>query len=100
MRALTASSFLVRRDPATLEQLTAAIPLPVNVLVVPGLTLADLKNLGVRRVSTGSLPYRVAIDAAVEVALAVRDGREVATATSYAESQQRLVDFASRTDAG
>lgn len=87
-------------DPATLEQLTAAIPLPVNVLVVPGLTLADLKNLGVRRVSTGSLPYRVAIDAAVEVALAVRDGREVATATSYAESQQRLVDFASRTDAG
>lgn len=83
-------------DPATLEQLAAAIPLPVNVLVVPGLTLADLKNLGVRRVSTGSLPYRVAIDAAVEVASAVRDGREVATATSYDESQQRLLDFASR----
>lgn len=85
-------------DPATLKQLTAAIPLPVNVLVTPGLTLADLKNLGVRRVSTGSLPYRVAIDAAVDVAVAVRDGREVPTATSYAESQKRLLDFALRTD--
>jgi 2-methylisocitrate lyase-like PEP mutase family enzyme len=80
-------------DPSTLEQLTAAIPLPVNVLIVPGLTLADLKNLGVRRVSTGSLPYRAAIDAAVEVARAVRDGREVVAATSYGESQQRLLDF-------
>lgn len=83
-------------DPETVEQLTAAIALPVNVLVVPGLTLADLKNLGVRRVSTGSLPYRVAIDAAVEVAAAVRDGRGVPSATSYAESQQRLIDFARR----
>jgi 2-methylisocitrate lyase-like PEP mutase family enzyme len=83
-------------DPSTLEKLTAGIPLPVNVLLVPNLTLVDLKNLGVRRVSTGSLPYRVAIDAAVDVATAARDGREVATATSYAESQQRLLDFASR----
>ncbi len=82
-------------DPATLEQLTAGIPLPVNVLVVPRLTLDDLKNLGVRRVSTGSLPYRVAIDAAVEVARAVRDRRAVPTATSYDESQRRLIDFAS-----
>lgn len=81
-------------DPATLEQLAAAIPLPLNVLVVPGLTLARLGEVGVRRVSTGSLPYRVAIDAAVEVAAAVRDGREPPTATSYAEAQQRLVDFA------
>ena len=75
--------------------MTAGIPLPVNVLVVPRLTLDDLKNLGVRRVSTGSLPYRVAIDAAVEVARAVRDRRAVSTATSYDESQRRLIDFAS-----
>lgn len=83
-------------DPATLEQLAAAIPLPLNVLVVPGLTVAELKNVGVRRVSTGSLPYRAAIDAAVGVAAAVRDGREVPSATSYAVSQQRLLDFARR----
>ena len=81
-------------DPATLEQLASAIPLPLNVLVVPGLALAELGALGVRRVSTGSLPYRVAIDAAVGVATAVRDGRPLPAATSYAESQQRLVDFA------
>lgn len=87
-------------DPATLEQLTAGIPLPVNVLVVPSLTLDDLKNLGIRRVSTGSLPYRAAIDAAVDVARAVRDRRDVPTATSYDESQQRLVDFASRAKRG
>ncbi|MFF9563728.1 isocitrate lyase/phosphoenolpyruvate mutase family protein [Leifsonia sp. NPDC014704] len=81
-------------DPATIEQLAAAIPLPLNVLVVPGLTLDRLGELGVRRVSTGSLPYRVAIDAAVDVAAAVRDGRDLPTATSYAEAQQRLIDFA------
>jgi 2-methylisocitrate lyase-like PEP mutase family enzyme len=86
-------------DPATLEQLVAAIPLPLNVLVVPGLTLAQLGELGVRRVSTGSLPYRVAIDAAVGVAGAVRDGRALPAATSYAASQQRLLDFARLTEA-
>lgn len=85
-------------DAATIEQLAAAIPLPLNVLVVPGLSLDRLGELGVRRVSTGSLPYRVAIDAAVDVATAVRDGREPPTAISYAEAQQRLVDFARRTD--
>jgi 2-methylisocitrate lyase-like PEP mutase family enzyme len=80
-------------DPATLEQLASGIPLPLNVLVVPGLTLADLQQLGVRRVSTGSLPYRVAIDAAAGVATAVRDGREPPSATSYARFQQQLLDF-------
>ncbi|WP_431279179.1 isocitrate lyase/PEP mutase family protein [Leifsonia poae] len=85
-------------EPATLEELAEGIPLPLNVLIVPGLSLAELGNLGVRRVSTGSLPYRVAIDAAVGVAIALRDGGEVASATSYAESQQRLLDFAKRAD--
>lgn len=87
-------------DPATLEQLAAALPLPLNVLAVPGLSLAQLGELGVRRVSTGSLPYRVAIDAAVGVAEAVRDGRALPAATSYAASQQRLLDFARRAEAG
>ena len=85
-------------DPATIEHLAAAIPLPLNILVVPGLTLDDLQVLGVRRVSTGSLPYRAAIDAAVEVAAAVRDGRDVPVATSYAEWQQQLIAFERRAD--
>ena len=81
-------------DPSTIAELADAIPLPLNVLVVPGLTLDDLQSLGVRRVSTGSLPYRVAIDAAVDVAEALRERREVPSATSYAVAQQRLVGFA------
>lgn len=78
-------------DPEQLRELTARIPVPVNVLVVPGLTLADLGGLGVRRVSTGSLPYRAAIDAAVGVATAVRDGQAVPSATPYPRMQEWLV---------
>jgi len=80
-------------DPAELRELTASIPVPVNVLVVPDLSLAELAELGVRRVSTGSLPYRAAIDAAVAVAGSVRDGRAVPAATPYPEMQERLVRF-------
>ena len=80
-------------DPAELRELSAAIPVPLNVLVVPALSLAELGALGVRRVSTGSLPYRAAIDAAVAVAAAVRDGDDVPSATPYPEMQGRLVDY-------
>ncbi len=80
-------------DPAELRELSAAIPVPLNVLVVPALSLAELGELGVRRVSTGSLPYRAAIDAAVAVAAAVRDGDDVPSATPYPEMQGRLVDY-------
>lgn len=80
-------------DPDDLRRLTSSIPVPVNVLVVPGLSLARLAELGVRRVSTGSLPYRAAIDAAVEVAGSVRDGRTAPAATPYPELQARLVRF-------
>ena len=67
--------------------------MPVNVLVVPALSLTELAALGVRRVSTGSLPYRAAIDAAVAVAASVRDERPVPAATPYPEMQDRLVAF-------
>jgi 2-methylisocitrate lyase-like PEP mutase family enzyme len=83
-------------EPAELRELGAAIPVPLNVLVVPGLSLTELGELGVGRVSTGSLPYRAALDAAVAVAAAVRDGDDVLPATPYAEMQARLVDYARR----
>jgi 2-methylisocitrate lyase-like PEP mutase family enzyme len=83
-------------DPADLRQLTANIPLPVNVLVVPGLSLAELADLGVRRVSTGSLPYRAAVDAAVQAAQNVRDGVPPPAATPYPVMQARLVEFSGR----
>ncbi|SFW76166.1 isocitrate lyase/PEP mutase family protein [Amycolatopsis australiensis] len=62
--------------PADVERVVAA-GIPVNLLFLPGkVTVAGLAELGVARVSLGSLPYRVALAAAAETALAVRDGRE------------------------
>jgi 2-methylisocitrate lyase-like PEP mutase family enzyme len=83
-------------EPDVLRKLTAAIPLPVNVLAIPGLSLSDLGALGVRRVSTGSLPYRAAINAAARAAVAVRDATELPTAEPYLEMQGRLVRYANQ----
>jgi 2-methylisocitrate lyase-like PEP mutase family enzyme len=55
--------------------------------------LGGLAGLGVRRVSTGSLPYRAALLAATRVATAVRDGAAVPAAAPYPEPQDRLVRF-------
>ncbi|MFC6080242.1 isocitrate lyase/PEP mutase family protein [Sphaerisporangium aureirubrum] len=81
-------------DPSVLRRLTARLPVPVNVLATPGRSLADLAALGVRRVSTGSLPYRAALHAALETANAVRDGRPTPPATPYADMQAELVRHA------
>ena len=83
--------------PEDIQRITAGIGLPVNVLAHPSLTVAELGDLGVRRVSSGSLPYRAAVDAAVNVATALRDGRQVPAATAYWEMQSRLVEFSQRT---
>jgi len=45
------------------------------------------------RVRAHLAAHGVAIDAAVGVATAVRDGREPPSATSYARFQQQLLDF-------
>jgi 2-methylisocitrate lyase-like PEP mutase family enzyme len=76
-----------------LRELTATIKRPVNVLAVPGLSLTDLAGLGVRRVSTGSLPYRAAIHAATRAAVAVRDASEIPAAAAYPDMQARLVRY-------
>jgi len=82
-------------DSTALRLLTATIPVPVNVLPIPGMTLREVAELGIRRVSTGSLPYRAAIQAAVDTAEAVRDNRELPPSTPYRELQTRLVAYAS-----
>ncbi|HEX6339972.1 isocitrate lyase/phosphoenolpyruvate mutase family protein [Umezawaea sp.] len=56
----------------------AAVDVPLNVLHVPALGVQRLAELGVRRISTGSLLFRAALHAAVEAANAVRDGGAVA----------------------
>ncbi len=77
-------------DLSAIREIAAAVPAPLNLLLTPGLSLRELADLGVRRVSTGSLPYRAAIDAAVHVATAVRDGEAPPTATSYADALARI----------
>lgn len=65
----------------------------MNVLAIPGTSLAELGRLGVRRVSTGSLPYRAAINAAVLCASAIREGGTPPPALAYGELQDRLASF-------
>lgn len=80
-------------DPDDIRNITAGTWLPVNVLAHPALTVAELGALGVRRVSSGSLPYRAAVDAAVNSVNALRDGKPTPSATSYWEMQSRLAAF-------
>ncbi|GAA4348202.1 isocitrate lyase/PEP mutase family protein [Angustibacter luteus] len=83
-------------DPDLLRELTARIPVPLNVLAIPGTSLLDLAALGVRRVSTGSLPYRAAVQAATDAATAVRDHLAVPASVGYDDLQARLVEYAGR----
>ncbi|MEU6958313.1 isocitrate lyase/PEP mutase family protein [Streptomyces chrestomyceticus] len=64
-------------DEQAIGTLVAGIPAPLNVLYTPGPDggrgrLARLAELGVRRVSTGSLLFRSALHAAVTLAESVR----------------------------
>ncbi|MFE1076485.1 isocitrate lyase/phosphoenolpyruvate mutase family protein [Streptomyces sp. NPDC058783] len=64
-------------DPARIASLTARFDVPLNVLYTPaGPDLAHLADLGVGRVSLGSLLYRRALGAALEAAAELRAGRE------------------------
>jgi 2-methylisocitrate lyase-like PEP mutase family enzyme len=81
-------------EPAVIRALAEAIDRPLNVLPVPGLPVTELGALGVRRVSTGSLPYRAAVQGAIDAAVAVRDGGDPPAAIAYAELQRTLVRYA------
>ncbi|MEJ2885171.1 isocitrate lyase/PEP mutase family protein [Actinomycetospora aeridis] len=78
------------RERDVLRTATDALPVPVNALISPDLGLAELADLGVRRVSTGSLPYRAALHAALDVAAAVRDGTPLPADIPYPELQAAL----------
>ncbi|WP_199439316.1 isocitrate lyase/PEP mutase family protein [Umezawaea beigongshangensis] len=61
-------------EPGDVRAVVAAVPVPVNLLHLPGrTTVARLAALGVRRISTGSLLFRAALRATTAAALAVRD---------------------------
>jgi 2-methylisocitrate lyase-like PEP mutase family enzyme len=81
-------------DPDTIRSITGALSAPVNLLPVAGRSLADLGELGVRRVSTGSLPYRAAVSVAIASAAAVRDGTTFPESIPYGELQELLTAYA------
>ncbi|KOT41386.1 phosphonomutase [Streptomyces caelestis] len=77
-------------DPRKIAALVRGLDgVPLNVLHSPtGPSVPRLADLGVRRVSLGSLLYRRALGAAVETAAAIRAGRgPEGTAPSYEEIQ-------------
>lgn len=74
-------------DPGDIAALVGRLDVPLNILYTPtGPTVRRLADLGVRRVSLGSLLYRRALGAALEAVTEIRAGRTVRGATpSYAE---------------
>jgi 2-methylisocitrate lyase-like PEP mutase family enzyme len=74
-------------DPAAIAALVKTLDVPLNILYSPsGPTVAHLGELGVRRVSLGSLLFRRALGAALATAADIRAGRPVAGETwTYAE---------------
>ena len=70
-------------DEREIAALAEAIPVPLNVLF-GAIPVPRLAELGVARVSTGSMLYRVALGAAERTAAAVRDGGRGFDAPSYA----------------
>jgi 2-methylisocitrate lyase-like PEP mutase family enzyme len=73
-------------DPTEIEHLVNNLDVPLNLLAQ--LPVAVLAELGVRRISTGSLLFRASLKAAVDTAIAVRDTIDTPDAFSYEQVQQ------------
>ncbi|WP_158849810.1 isocitrate lyase/PEP mutase family protein [Saccharothrix deserti] len=76
------------KDEQGIAAVVAAVPVPLNVLAQ--LDVRILEDLGVRRVSTGSLLFRAALGEAVRTAEAVRDGAPTPTNVPTYEEIQSL----------
>lgn len=76
-------------DPVRISALLKTLDVPLNILYSPsGPTVAHLGDLGVRRVSLGSLLYRRALGAVLEAVADIRGGRSPQGAVpSYDEVQ-------------
>ncbi|MEV0170234.1 isocitrate lyase/phosphoenolpyruvate mutase family protein [Streptomyces sp. NPDC050803] len=78
-------------DPVRIAALVKRLDAPLNLLYSPtGPTLPHLADLGVRRVSLGSLLYRRALGAAVETLAEIRAGRTPGGATPTYDEVQTL----------
>lgn len=75
-------------DEDRIAGLAADLDAPLNILIAPGLTLARLADLGVRRVSCGSLLFRAALRAAMDTAWGIaHPDAEPGPLPSYADAQ-------------
>ncbi|MER6134857.1 isocitrate lyase/phosphoenolpyruvate mutase family protein [Streptomyces sp. NPDC001815] len=76
-------------DPPRIAALVETLDVPLNILYSPtGPSVPVLADLGVRRISLGSLLYRRALGAALETAALIRAGHPVeGTAPAYGEVQ-------------
>lgn len=74
-------------DPQIIHDVASSLSAPLNVLASPTLNRARLGELGVARISTGSLLYRSALTAVLATALRVRDGDVAPDALSYNQVQ-------------
>ncbi|MGW3139558.1 isocitrate lyase/PEP mutase family protein [Streptomyces sp. NPDC001139] len=74
-------------DPGTIAAVVRRVEVPLNILYSPdGPSVPHLADLGVRRVSLGSLLYRRALGAALEAVADIGTGRRpLGPAPSYAE---------------
>jgi 2-methylisocitrate lyase-like PEP mutase family enzyme len=79
-------------DDSDIATAVAALPVPLNVLAQR--SLSDLARLGVKRVSTGSLLYRAALEATVATAQAVREGDSVRRGPDYRDVVTMLERYA------
>jgi 2-methylisocitrate lyase-like PEP mutase family enzyme len=61
------------REPDEIRAVCAAVSVPVNVLALPGLSLAQIVDAGARRVSVGGSLTWVACKAMADAAVAIRD---------------------------
>ncbi|MCU4187015.1 isocitrate lyase/phosphoenolpyruvate mutase family protein [Acidiferrimicrobium sp. IK] len=77
-------------DDRAISATANGVDVPLNVLAQPD--AGRLAALGVRRISTGSLLYRSALGAAVQVAASLRDGRPLDPQAPSYEAVQTLVE--------
>ncbi|MEV2195857.1 isocitrate lyase/phosphoenolpyruvate mutase family protein [Streptomyces phaeochromogenes] len=87
-------------EPSRITALLKGLDVPLNILYSPtGPTVPALADLGVRRISLGSLLYRRALGAAVETAALIRAGRSVeGPAPTYGEVQALVRPGSQRPD--
>lgn len=75
-------------DPHVIETVASKVDAPINVLASADLPRARMAELGVARISTGSLLHRTSLTSAVDTARAVRDGQAFRSPISYDDVQE------------